>query len=141
MFAVDFLIKFLVKCLEGNLIGLLPLLALIIYLKNQLLIATNLLFVLYSFLFLLLLDFESPAGSNLCIKYSQFNVHKVIFGQSKLFIPSCFGVFNLAHSLHSNSVLQELRMYNPEYLERPYIVVLNKIDLPEVCSFLLLPSI
>ncbi|CAJ2675698.1 unnamed protein product [Trifolium pratense] len=23
-------------------------------------------------------------------------------------------------------------MYNPEYLERPYIVVLNKIDLPEV---------
>ncbi|KAL6960245.1 hypothetical protein U1Q18_044338 [Sarracenia purpurea var. burkii] len=27
--------------------------------------------------------------------------------------------------------LQELRMYNPEYLERPYIVVLNKIDIPE----------
>jgi hypothetical protein len=25
-------------------------------------------------------------------------------------------------------------MYNPEYLERPYIVVLNKIDLPEVCA-------
>nr|KAJ0207082.1 hypothetical protein LSAT_V11C500238370 [Lactuca sativa] len=25
----------------------------------------------------------------------------------------------------------ELRMYNPEYLERPYIVVLNKIDIPE----------
>lgn len=23
-------------------------------------------------------------------------------------------------------------MYNPEYLERPYIVVLNKIDLPQV---------
>ncbi|KAL5975082.1 hypothetical protein ACLOJK_031758 [Asimina triloba] len=26
---------------------------------------------------------------------------------------------------------KELRMYNPEYLERPYVVVLNKIDLPE----------
>ncbi|GJS58551.1 probable GTP-binding protein OBGC2 [Tanacetum coccineum] len=25
----------------------------------------------------------------------------------------------------------ELRMYNPEYLERPYVVVLNKIDKPE----------
>lgn len=25
-------------------------------------------------------------------------------------------------------------MYNPDYLERPYIVVLNKIDLPEVCG-------
>jgi hypothetical protein len=25
-------------------------------------------------------------------------------------------------------------MYNPNYLERPYIVVLNKIDLPEVCA-------
>jgi len=24
-------------------------------------------------------------------------------------------------------------MYNPAYLERPYVVVLNKIDLPEVC--------
>lgn len=23
-------------------------------------------------------------------------------------------------------------MYNPDYLERPFIVVLNKIDLPEV---------
>ena len=31
--------------------------------------------------------------------------------------------------------LQELRMYNPNYLERPYIVVLNKIDLPAVCVF------
>ncbi|KAI5392881.1 hypothetical protein KIW84_060152 [Lathyrus oleraceus] len=30
------------------------------------------------------------------------------------------------------TVREELRMYNPEYLERPYIVVLNKIDLPEV---------
>ncbi|XP_021892776.1 probable GTP-binding protein OBGC2 [Carica papaya] len=30
------------------------------------------------------------------------------------------------------SVREELRMYNPEYLERPYIVVLNKIDLPGV---------
>ncbi|MED6146359.1 hypothetical protein PIB30_033768 [Stylosanthes scabra] len=29
------------------------------------------------------------------------------------------------------TVREELRMYNPEYLERPYIVVLNKIDLPE----------
>jgi GTPase involved in cell partitioning and DNA repair len=28
--------------------------------------------------------------------------------------------------------LQELRMYNPKYLERPYVVVLNKIDLPKV---------
>lgn len=34
--------------------------------------------------------------------------------------------------------LQELRMYNPEYLERPYIVVLNKIDLPEVCPYVAL---
>ncbi|XP_044510304.1 probable GTP-binding protein OBGC2 [Mangifera indica] len=30
------------------------------------------------------------------------------------------------------TVKEELRMYNPDYLERPYIVVLNKIDLPEV---------
>lgn len=29
------------------------------------------------------------------------------------------------------TVKEELRMYNPEYLERPSIVVLNKIDLPE----------
>ncbi|KAG9459260.1 hypothetical protein H6P81_003768 [Aristolochia fimbriata] len=29
------------------------------------------------------------------------------------------------------TVKEELRMYNPNYLERPYIVVLNKIDLPE----------
>ena len=29
---------------------------------------------------------------------------------------------------------RELRMYNPEYLERPYVVVLNKIDKPEVCG-------
>ncbi|KAL1351674.1 hypothetical protein HN51_015565 [Arachis hypogaea] len=29
------------------------------------------------------------------------------------------------------TVREELRMYNPEYLERPYIVVLNKIDLSE----------
>ncbi|KAL9395022.1 hypothetical protein Peur_014307 [Populus x canadensis] len=28
-------------------------------------------------------------------------------------------------------VLQELRMYNFEYLERPDVVVLSKIDLPE----------
>ncbi|OIW03515.1 hypothetical protein TanjilG_31028 [Lupinus angustifolius] len=28
------------------------------------------------------------------------------------------------------TVREELRMYNPEYLERPYVVVLNKIDLP-----------
>ncbi|PHT35713.1 GTPase Obg [Capsicum baccatum] len=27
--------------------------------------------------------------------------------------------------------MQELRMYNPEYLDRPYLVVLNKIDKPE----------
>lgn len=25
-------------------------------------------------------------------------------------------------------------MYNPDYLERPYIVVLNKMDLSEVCA-------
>ncbi|KAK6938879.1 GTP1/OBG domain [Dillenia turbinata] len=29
------------------------------------------------------------------------------------------------------TVKEELRMYNPDYLERPYVVVLNKIDLPE----------
>uniref|UniRef100_A0A2P2MRJ0 JHL18I08.5 protein n=1 Tax=Rhizophora mucronata TaxID=61149 RepID=A0A2P2MRJ0_RHIMU len=29
------------------------------------------------------------------------------------------------------TVKEELRMYNPKYLERPYVVVLNKIDLPE----------
>ncbi|KAJ6938459.1 hypothetical protein NC651_005016 [Populus alba x Populus x berolinensis] len=29
------------------------------------------------------------------------------------------------------TVKEELRMYNPEYLERPYVVVLNKIDLPK----------
>ncbi|PIA52848.1 hypothetical protein AQUCO_01000607v1 [Aquilegia coerulea] len=34
------------------------------------------------------------------------------------------------------TVKEELRMYNPEYLERPYVVVLNKIDLPEVCAVL-----
>ncbi|KAJ6736325.1 DEVELOPMENTALLY REGULATED GTP-BINDING PROTEIN-RELATED [Salix viminalis] len=34
-------------------------------------------------------------------------------------------------------MLQELRMYNPEYLERPYVVVLNKIDLPEARNRLL----
>ncbi|EPS65880.1 hypothetical protein M569_08897, partial [Genlisea aurea] len=28
------------------------------------------------------------------------------------------------------TVKEELRMYNPEYLERPYVVVLNKIDIP-----------
>ncbi|XVF36034.1 hypothetical protein REPUB_Repub19eG0023500 [Reevesia pubescens] len=29
------------------------------------------------------------------------------------------------------AVREELQMYNPNYLERPYVVVLNKIDLPE----------
>ncbi|KAG4962335.1 hypothetical protein GLYMA_14G070100v4 [Glycine max] len=29
------------------------------------------------------------------------------------------------------TVREELRMYNPEYLERPYVIILNKIDLPE----------
>lgn len=29
------------------------------------------------------------------------------------------------------TVKEELRMYNPGYLERPYLVVLNKIDLPQ----------
>lgn len=33
----------------------------------------------------------------------------------------------------STMILQELRMYNPNYLERPYIVVLNKVDIPKVC--------
>ncbi|CAO2180303.1 unnamed protein product [Urochloa humidicola] len=28
-------------------------------------------------------------------------------------------------------IREELRMYNPQYLERPYVVVLNKIDLPK----------
>ncbi|KAK9165401.1 hypothetical protein Scep_000592 [Stephania cephalantha] len=32
------------------------------------------------------------------------------------------------------TVREELRMYNPEYLERPYVVVLNKIDLPEASN-------
>ncbi|KMZ72865.1 GTPase obg [Zostera marina] len=32
------------------------------------------------------------------------------------------------------TVKEELRMYNPNYLERPYVVVLNKIDLPEACD-------
>ncbi|CAA3003780.1 probable GTP-binding OBGC2 [Olea europaea subsp. europaea] len=29
------------------------------------------------------------------------------------------------------TVKEELRMYNPNYLERPYIVVLNKVDIPK----------
>ncbi|XP_062020483.1 probable GTP-binding protein OBGC2 [Rosa rugosa] len=29
------------------------------------------------------------------------------------------------------TVKEELRMYNPDYLDRPYIVVLNKIDIPK----------
>ncbi|CAO2174034.1 unnamed protein product [Urochloa humidicola] len=29
-------------------------------------------------------------------------------------------------------IREELRMYNPQYLEQPYVVVLNKIDLPKV---------
>ncbi|KAG1347491.1 putative GTP-binding protein OBGC2 [Cocos nucifera] len=29
------------------------------------------------------------------------------------------------------TVREELRMYNPDYLQRPYIVLLNKIDLPK----------
>ncbi|KAL3514698.1 hypothetical protein ACH5RR_027415 [Cinchona calisaya] len=32
------------------------------------------------------------------------------------------------------TVKEELRMYNPEYLQRPYIVVLNKIDIPEAMA-------
>ncbi|PPD88867.1 hypothetical protein GOBAR_DD14188 [Gossypium barbadense] len=32
------------------------------------------------------------------------------------------------------TVREELRMYNPNYLERPYVVVLNKIDLPKIGS-------
>ncbi|KAI3989178.1 hypothetical protein MKX01_033214 [Papaver californicum] len=37
------------------------------------------------------------------------------------------------------TVKEELRMYNPEYLERPFLVVLNKIDLPEAQD--MLPSL
>ncbi|XP_075512407.1 putative GTP-binding protein OBGC2 [Primulina tabacum] len=33
---------------------------------------------------------------------------------------------------------EELRMYNPDYLERPHIVILNKIDKPEVCAWVFL---
>ncbi|KAJ9674825.1 hypothetical protein PVL29_024011 [Vitis rotundifolia] len=32
------------------------------------------------------------------------------------------------------TVKEELRMYNPNYLERPYVVVLNKIDIPKAWS-------
>lgn len=32
-------------------------------------------------------------------------------------------------------------MYNPDYLERPYIVVLNKIDIPRVSSIVLFEGI
>ncbi|CAA6662755.1 unnamed protein product [Spirodela intermedia] len=38
------------------------------------------------------------------------------------------------------TVKEELRMYNPSYLERPYIVVLNKIDLPKVSGRGAVPS-
>lgn len=56
-----------------------------------------------------------------------------VFLVVKSFLSFLF--LNPAHAPRCNSsVLQELRMYNPAYLERPYVVVLNKIDLPEVCS-------
>lgn len=46
--------------------------------------------------------------------------------------PFLFSIFYVLRAM----IFQELRMYNPEYLERPYIVVLNKIDLPQVCGCL-----
>ena len=77
----------------------------------------------------------------------QINLFHLVCRKQPVFSPAflvmmCFSPLEQSClcSLHGNSVLQELRMYNPEYLERPYIVVLNKIDLPEVCSFLLVPS-
>ena len=45
--------------------------------------------------------------------------------QCLLRISALFEVIKLIQPV----VLQELRMYNIEYLERPYVVVLNKIDL------------
>jgi GTPase involved in cell partitioning and DNA repair len=46
----------------------------------------------------------------------------------------CFSISSQVSVLKtmSNISLQELKMYNPQYLERPYVVVLNKIDLPKV---------
>lgn len=32
------------------------------------------------------------------------------------------------------TIREELRMYNPEYCSRPYVVALNKMDLPEALS-------
>ena len=52
----------------------------------------------------------------------------------KSFPSSLFSILLMLFPHCNFSVFQELRMYNPAYLERPYVVVLNKIDLPEVCS-------
>ena len=53
----------------------------------------------------------------------------------KLFVSWTFLFLFEVIKLIQPVVLQELRMYNPEYLERPYVVVLNKIDLPEVSPY------
>lgn len=45
-----------------------------------------------------------------------------------ILVSSFFAVLLRAMTIY----MQELRMYNPEYLVRPYLVVLNKIDKPEV---------
>lgn len=52
--------------------------------------------------------------------------HKVV----PLLLLSSFN--DLLYTNYKLHILQELRMYNPNYLGRPYVVVLNKIDLPKV---------
>lgn len=37
-------------------------------------------------------------------------------------------------------IMQELHLYNPEYTRRPHVVVLNKLDIPEVI-YLSLPLV
>lgn len=56
-------------------------------------------------------------------------VHQVLLFRYNCHYCSMFLLY-FNYKLH---ILQELRMYNPDYLERPYVVVLNKIDLPKVC--------
>jgi hypothetical protein len=38
------------------------------------------------------------------------------------------------NSCVSSITIQELHLYNPEYVRRPHIVVLNKLDIPEVTN-------
>ena len=53
--------------------------------------------------------------------------------QKKIMSMFCFSSkVAVLNDLLISICLQELRMYNPKYLERPYVVVLNKIDLPKV---------